>query len=369
MKKIYVCAVVFLMSVPVFTQTAQRTYFLGHSLINLNMPAMFHSLATDAGYTANQYDYQIGNGGNLWNQWDTTFGTEQGLMYYDALPTGNYDHFIFTEAVPLQGHLQYSYTYDYADSLCSYAASYNPSVRMYVYETWHCVNSGTPAGCEWDNDDHIAWRTRLDTDLPKWEGIADTLQARNPSHQYFIVPGGQGLAALYDAIEANTVPGLDSIQQVFTDDIHLTEAGNYFIACIMYACIYGESPEGLTNQTYSEWGVPFTLLPPALAARLQEIAWQTVCNYPRSGVAACQLASHPDQVLPEWTWYAAQSQVVFTQPFTGKLSLVDMQGRMISQSALESSLQHTIPALLPGIYLLQAENSNGNVLVQKIAIP
>ncbi len=60
-------------------QTA-RPFYVGHSLVNLHIPAMVHSLAVSAGKSTG-YDYQIGIGANLWYQWDTLIGNEQGLPW------------------------------------------------------------------------------------------------------------------------------------------------------------------------------------------------------------------------------------------------------------------------------------------------
>ena len=59
----------------VFAQEAENTFYIGHSLINLNIPAMTHSLSVDAGISNDDYKYQIGNGANLWYQWDTLICT------------------------------------------------------------------------------------------------------------------------------------------------------------------------------------------------------------------------------------------------------------------------------------------------------
>lgn len=329
-----------------FAQVSTQTYFLGHSLVNLDMPAMFHSLALDAGYAGNDYDYQVGNGANLWAQYTPPF-TEQGIIYNVALPTGVYENFVFTEAVPIKNHLIWSYTDEYADSLFEVAYAGNNTIRTYFYETWHCIHSGTSGCGPWDNEDHIAWRTRLTEDLDDWESVLDSLEADNPGNTFYMVPGGQGMARLYDAIEASTVPGMDSIQQFFLDDIHLNDEGNYYIACIMFATLYGESPVGLTNQTFDEWASPFNTIPLALAERLQELAWETVCNYPRSGVV-CNLGL--DEMNNAFFSYSPSMGIVFSDFREGKLQVLDITGKILIDERVQ---QLVVPLHLnrAGIYL------------------
>lgn len=345
-------------------QQAQKTFYIGHSLINLNIPAMVHSLAGDAGISEDDYDYQIGNGANLLYQWDTTTGNEQGTPYEVALPTGQYDNLIMTEAIALKSHIQWSGTFEYANNFCQFAHSFNPDIRMYIYETWHCINSGTEIGCPWDDESHIDWRQRLTADLPVWESIADHVLSVNPDYRVYLVPGGQGMARLYDAILSGGVPGISSIRDLYTDDIHLTNEGNYYIACILFSCIYGQSPEGLTNQVYDEWGGAFPLIDGALALRLQQLAWETVCSYGRSGVecdvsGTRNVASGPKTFFYDFT----TNSVRRLSKDLSTLEIRDISGRITGITSFDNdiiSLDH----LNPGIYIL----SDGLRQVEKIVV-
>lgn len=265
-----------------------KTFFLGHSLVNFNMPNMVNKLSI-AGSKAFSYNANIGNGANLLYHWNNPT-TGQGSQWNTTLPQGGFEHLIITEAVPLLGHLQWSNTYKIADSLYQFASLHNPNIKYYLYETWHCNTTGTPTGCEWDNDDALMWRPRLTADLPKWEAIADSVNANHPNAM-LIIPAGQALARLNDSIDANKVPGITTINQLFSDDIHLTNIGNYFVACVMYGVIHKESPVGLPNQLTDEWGTPYAVYPTISQANmLQKIAWETLCSYTRDGVT-CNLVS------------------------------------------------------------------------------
>jgi len=74
----------------------------------------------------------------------------------------------------------------------------NFKFRMCLFETWHCVNSGTEKGCAYDKNDDVPWRERLDQDLEKWRGIA---KAAGPEVK--LVPGGQALAPGTDRLRLN----------------------------------------------------------------------------------------------------------------------------------------------------------------------
>ncbi len=282
MKKILLFVAFANLNIALMMAQTNKTFFLGHSLVNFDMPNMVNKLSI-AGAKAFSYNVNIINGAPLVYHWNNpTSG--QGSPWKTTLPQGGLEHFIVTEAVPLLGHLQYSNTYRIADSLYQFAKLQNPNIKYYIYETWHCNTTGTPAGCPWDNDDALLWRQRLTADLPKWEGIADSMNLIYPDDM-LVIPAGQALARLSDNIIANAVPGFTSTNQLFSDDIHLTNIGNYFIASLIYGVIHKVSPVGLPNQLTDVWGVPYAVYPTnAQAQVLQRIAWETLCFYPRDGI-------------------------------------------------------------------------------------
>lgn len=264
---------------------SNRAFFLGHSLVNFEIPNMVQRLC-DAASQKFSYQSNIGNGANLEMHWTNPHSPgSQGNVWDTTLDNGGFNQFIVTEAIPLKNHLRFSNTYGYADSFYNYANHYNAGIHYYLYETWHCINSGTPTGCEWDDDDHLNWRQRLTADLPLWESIADSINKKHGTNSMYIIPAGQALANLYDQIIAGKVPGITNIRSLFTDDIHLNSTGNYFIACVMYSTLQKRSPEGLPNQLNDNSSIPYTNYPSTVQATIfQRIAWHTVSGYARCGV-------------------------------------------------------------------------------------
>jgi hypothetical protein len=266
-----------------------KTYFLGHSLVNFNLPNMVNKLSIA---NALPFNHKVGiiNGANLSFHYTNPIGA-QGDAWSTTLPLGGFENFILTEAVPLQGHLTWSSTYRYADSFYTFAKINNPNIQMYIYETWHCTNSGNGSTsgvggypCDYDPLSTTPWRQRITNDLPLWESIADSINLIH-TKPMLIIPAGQAMGRLADSISAGVVPGLTSINNLYSDNIHLDLRGNYFIACVMYAVIHKISPVGLPNQLTDEWGGLYATYPTvAQAAKMQQIAWQTVCAYNRDGV-------------------------------------------------------------------------------------
>lgn len=252
--------------------------FIGHSLVAHTMPQMLRSFI-GSGPTLPRVDVQVINGAPLHWQWSNG-ATAEGVNARSVLPSGNYGVVVITEAVPLAGHLQWSNTLHFAQQYFNLAYSANPNLRFYVYESWHSL--GTTAA------DLARWRAQLDSDRTLWMSIVDHVNANRPagSQPVMLVPAGAAMAALFDAISAGQIPGITSIRQFFSDDIHLNDLGNYFLALVQYATLQQLSPQGLPAQTFNEWGGAFAAISASLATALQTLAWAVVTGDPAAGVTA-----------------------------------------------------------------------------------
>ncbi len=291
--KITLPSLIFFFSTLVLGENGKSVFFIGHSLVNHNMPRMVDGIAQSMGKTNHTWERMIGGGAPLKFLWKNSSKSE-GVDARVDIPRNGYDVVIMTEAVPLLNHIQYSDSFNNAYNFHKLSVDANSNVQTYLYETWHCINSGLPAGCDWDKNDTEPWRTRLDTSLENWESIADSVNSNNYGTDMYLVPGGQALAKLTDSINSGYVTELSSISDVFSDTIHLNDTGWYFIACVQYATIYGESPVGASARIKNKWGklydIPYSNT--SLITKLQEIAWETVSSYPESGVRALKTINH-----------------------------------------------------------------------------
>ncbi len=330
---------------------------------------------SDAGSQTFSYEANIGNGATLQWHW-TNPTTGQGDQWDLTLPQGGYENFILTEAVPLENHLQFSDSYRITDSLCSFAEQYNPNIQYYIYETWHCTNSGNGSTsgsggypCDWDSNSNTPWRDRLNIDLPKWESIADSINLIH-TNPMLVIPGGQALGRLADSIQSGSVPGLTSILDLFVDESHLDARGNYMIACVMYAVIHGTSPVGLPNQLTDQYGNLYTVYPTLVQAEImQEVAWRTVCDYPRDGVDCAPLAISPiEQAKPTIRVYPVPANDHLTIQYDEYLEAVpftifDQMGKIILKGDLDAKTSAINIAEFPkGMYFLTVENQVVNFI-------
>ena len=134
---------------------------------------------------------------------------------------------------------------------------------------------------------NLSFRERLDRDEPRWEGMQDYANARLVSGQtpVYMIPGHRLMMRIYDDIEAGIAP-FDAIDDLFQDNIHTNDLGNYALSALHYACIYGRDPVSyLPDRWLNEGEVAPT---PAQAQYLKRVVREVVTSYPRTGLTTLQ---------------------------------------------------------------------------------
>lgn len=241
---------------------------IGHSLFGQDNPQILDQLLdTQAEATV---EAQIINGAPLSYNWQHS-GSAEGVDSRERL-TRHADAVIVTEAIPLANHLKWSDTEGAVTRFYELARAANPDVDFYLQETWHSLDSGTGTAVPFDDGADVPWRQRLEQDLPRWQAVVAEVSAATGGNVK-LLPAGQAMARLDDAIQAGTMPGLSSIRDVFADDIHPNSTGFYFLALLQFAVLTGEVPKGLPHRLTDRWGKRYSAPSPELAARLQDIAW------------------------------------------------------------------------------------------------
>ncbi len=254
-------------------------YFMGHSLIGRDMPAMLAQLA-EAGH---RYDSQLGWGAELQAHWgdepldgaETENDHPRFREAHEAVDSGEYDVLVMTEKVSIESSIKYHDSWYYLSEWAAKAQAANPDIRLYMYETWHGLNV------------EEGWLERLDTDLAKnWEGeiIDRALATGKIDGPIYVIPGGQVMAAVAREIEAGGIDGLATRQDLFDDTIHFNSIGAYLMAVTHYAVLYGRSPVGLPFNLVNAKDERVPMPSDKAARRMQEIVWDVVTGYTRTGV-------------------------------------------------------------------------------------
>ena len=275
--------------------------FVGHSLIGPDLPPLVEGglrlMERPASVSA-----QIINGAPLRFNLQNSANAE-GVDARAELAKGQTEVLILTEAIPLAEHLRWNDTPGAIAAFAELAKAGNPEVRVFVYETWHSRNGAVVEG---DPNSALPWRERLTADLPLWEGAL-----RESGAEVALVPAGQAMARLSDAVAAGTVPGVASMDDFFSDDIHLSDKGRYFVALVHLAAITGTSPEGLPAQMTRAWRSREAVIADDLAAVLQRLAWEAVSGYSPAAVTA---ETEPAPVQVQTAADAPEAEVVAPVP-------------------------------------------------------
>jgi hypothetical protein len=260
--------------------------FIGHSLVNFHMPAMLESVAHSLG-VVHRHAAQIRDGGCLqvnWNEPDDAMGVNAR----EALLTGDWDVVVMTEAVDLDDMIRWMEPAEYGARFHALAQRANPGARTFMYETWHdrTLERSGLLGCGRRGD----WRRYLDDDLGKWERIVADINARHASTanrgpSMRMIPGGQAMARVVDDIRAHRAPKTLTETDLFSDDIHLSALGNYYVALVHFAAVYRRSPQGATRTPTDADGRTLSVAGD-VADFMQRTAWQVVSEYAWSGVTA-----------------------------------------------------------------------------------
>lgn len=270
---------------------AATVLFVGHSLIGPDLPGLVEAALVAGGHQV-PVAAQVINGAPLsWN-WDHSAEAE-GVDGRALLSRGGIGALVLTEALPLALQVTWKDTSGQLARWGQAARAASPEARVYLLETWHGLDSGTPV--DGDPNSRLAWRERLDADLPVWEQAAAAASAQMGGEPVRLIPAGQAMALMADAIGRGEVPGLASPRDLFSDDIHPNARGLYFLAMVNVAALTGASPEGLPAKLTRTWASRDAVISEDLAAAMQRIAWQAVSGYrqPPAGQRADRPAVAP----------------------------------------------------------------------------
>jgi len=190
-----------------------------------------------------------------------------------------YDVLVVTERHDLPAIARKERTAFYLTDMARHLLTGNPDAEVLLYHTWLNLDPDAPG----------PWIDYERAVLPMWECVASRanldLPARGNVPRVRVLPGGGALAELAAALWEGKVPGVvgtnpgERVRLLFSDNVHMSEAGRYFIALLHYAVLFGRNPEGAA--------IPASLAPEA-GRYMQTLAWQYVVSYGQRADAAAR---------------------------------------------------------------------------------
>lgn len=267
-----------------------RVFHIGHSLVGRDMPAMLEQLAGPG----HDHRSQLGWGATLKSHWEPDvpingFKEENDHPRYqdatEAIKSGRFDALVLTEMVEIKDAIKYHDSPTYLRNWARFAREARPDTRVYLYETWHPL------------DDPQGWLQRLDEDLAKhWEGelLAKALAHGDTGGPIHVIPAGQVMARFVRRVEQmGGLPGVSSRKDLFRlnkdgsqDNIHINDLGSYLVALTHYAVLYQRNPVGLPHRLQRADGTPANAPSDEVARLMQEVVWDVVKGYRKTGVVA-----------------------------------------------------------------------------------
>lgn len=162
----------------------------------------------------------------------------------------------------------------------------NPALRVFLVETW--VRKEKTLTPDYPTQWNREWKEGQKHGVPPihCQAYARTVfrnlqQATSElRHPVRLIPIGTVLHALDQRMRAGELPGFTRVEDLYQDDVHLAEFGNYVALETFYAVMFGANPAGQPRTDL------FPTVTDAFAAAVQETIWKVVATTPETGVLA-----------------------------------------------------------------------------------
>jgi hypothetical protein len=271
--------------------TTVRFFLSGHSLTDDPMADDVVAIASSLGLTA-EYEEQIVVGSPIRYRTKGPDPSAPGFPGYELgknrdgsgmdvaselrdpqhITEGtDYDALVITERHDLPMAVRWENTVGYLRQFHDQLIAGNPAGKTYLFHSWLPIDKDAPE----------AWLAYEKAALHGWECVAAkvnlTLEAEGREDRVVVLPAGGALVALVEAVLAGEVPGVtgssrERLDVFFSDDVHMTPFGKYFMGLVTVAALFERSPVGA--EAPDDLGRVR-----ATVARTQEIAGAYVADY------------------------------------------------------------------------------------------
>ncbi len=183
----------------------------------------------------------------------------------------SYDTLVITENHNLLDMLQYENGFAYLRQFHDLFIEGNSSANTYLYHSWLDISKTDPA----------PWIAHEKKSVETWECLSSkvnlSLESVGRTDKMISLPIGGALVDLVERVINNEVSGIvgtteEKLDMIFSDNVHMTAMGAYFVSSVVYAAIYGKSAENTTPPAVLS-------ISTATANHLQAIAWNYINNY------------------------------------------------------------------------------------------
>lgn len=194
-----------------------------------------------------------------------------GLNIATELAGQRYDALVLAERHDLANVLIWEDTVRYSRHFHDRLAAGNNRGNTYLYHAWLEVAN---------KDDPSAWIAYERAAAPAWQCVAarvnQSLTGVGRADRMAYLPAGLALVDLVEQAARGGVAGISgastrqTMDRLFSDNVHLTPTGTYYMALVTYASVYRRSPVG----AWAPSGMTAEQ-----ARSLQQVAWQSVSGH------------------------------------------------------------------------------------------
>jgi hypothetical protein len=258
----------------------QRVFFASHSLM-WYVPTPLGELAEAAKIKDHKLaGLQSLGGSKTLQHWNLP---DEKNKAKEALKKGDVDVFVMS---PIQ------FPDEGIENFVKLGLEKNPDMRFIVQVSWAAWDAdmqtfpkGNTPKVDRDKTPEELKKIHADN-IKAAEAQADEINKKVGKKVLYLVPSAQACIALRAKIHGKEMPGLTDQSELFRDPIsHPAPPLEALNTYLHYAVIYGKSPVGLPvpallkKAKKDAWDDKFN-------KALQELAWETVTNYPYSGIKA-----------------------------------------------------------------------------------
>lgn len=203
-------------------------------------------------------------------KWTNNMDVLRELSTGATIGGDRYDTLVITENHNLLDMLQWENSLRQLRHYHDRLIEAQPAARTFLYSSWWDIDRKQPQ--TWVDAERVvgkAWQcvgSRINRSL-QHEGRADRITP---------LPASLALVELVDRVQKGRLPEIaaagspDALNRIFTDNVHLTPMGSYYMSLVTYAAIFERSPVG---------GFRPAEVSEAQARVLQALAWEFVSQF------------------------------------------------------------------------------------------
>jgi len=180
-----------------------------------------------------------------------------------------YDTLIITERHDLLGTIEFESTASLLRHFRDQLARGSSNSEVFFYQSWLGIKKDNP----------IPWVNYVKDMLVTWECISSkvnlTLEQDGQPQNVKTIAAGWAMAHLLEQAFLGNIPGITGTDEeitnlIFSDNVHPTELGEFFIGAFTYNNAFGKSAEGITIPASIDQNTGSALL---------ALAWQLTLQY------------------------------------------------------------------------------------------